>query len=43
MVDRFGTGRVDLSGDCGLFTQVNGRTSKVLMDWLALQDPEWPA
>ena len=42
-VDRFDTGLVDLSGDGGLFAQVNGRTSKVLIEWLQAQDPDWLA
>ena len=42
-VDRFDTGLVDLSGNGGLFAQVNGRTSKVLIEWLQAQDPDWLA
>ena len=42
-VDRFDTGLVDLTGDGGLFAQVNGRTSKVLIEWLQAQDPDWLA
>jgi len=42
-VDRFDTGLVDLGGDRGLFAQVNGRTSKVLVEWLPAQDPDWLA
>jgi hypothetical protein len=42
-VDRFDTGLVDLGGDGGLFAQVNGRTSKVLVEWLQAQDPDWLA
>ena len=40
-MDRFDTGLVDLSGNGGLFAQVNGRTSKVLIEWLQAQDPDW--
>ena len=42
-MDRFDTGLVDLSGNGGLFAQVNGRTSKVLIEWLQAQDPDWLA
>ena len=42
-VDRFDTGLVDLSGNGGLFAQVNGRTSKILIEWLQAQDPDWLA
>jgi transposase len=40
-VDRFDTGLVDLDGTGGLFAQVNGRTSDVVIAWLNEQDPEW--
>ena len=42
-MDRFDTGLVDLSGNGGLFAQDNGRTSKVLIEWLQAQDPDWLA
>jgi transposase len=42
-VDRFDTGLFDLSGNGGLFAQVNGRISKVLIEWLQAQDPDWLA
>ncbi len=42
-VDRFDTGLVDISGPGGLFAQVNGRTSQVVIDWLEQQDPVWRA
>ena len=42
-VDRFDTGLVDLDGTGGLFAQVNGRTSDVVIAWLKEQDPEWRA
>ena len=42
-VDRFDTGLVDLDGTGGLFAQVNGRTSDVVIAWLEEQDPEWRA
>ena len=42
-VDRFDTGLVDLSGNGGLFAQVHGRTSKILIEWLQAQDPDWLA
>jgi hypothetical protein len=40
-VDRFDTGLVDLSGSGGLFCQVNGRNSKVVIDWIEQQDQSW--
>jgi transposase len=40
-VDRFDTGLVDLDGTGGLFAQVNGRTSDVVIAWLNEQNPEW--
>ena len=40
-VDRFDTGLVDLDGTGGLFAQVNGRTSDVVIAWLKEQKPEW--
>jgi transposase len=40
-VDRFDTGLVDLDGTGGLFAQVNGRTSDVVIAWLKEQNPEW--
>ena len=43
MGDRFDTGLVHLNGDGGLFAQVNGRTSKVLIEWLQAQHPDWLA
>ena len=42
-VDRFDTGLVDLEGTGGLFAQVNGRTSEVVISWLKEQNPEWRA
>jgi transposase len=42
-VDRFDTGLVDLDGTGGLFAQVNGRTSDVVIAWLKEQNPEWRA
>jgi transposase len=42
-VDRFDTGLVDLDGTGGLFAQVNGRTSDVVIAWLNEQNPEWRA
>jgi hypothetical protein len=42
-VDRFDTSLVDLSGDGGLFAQVNGRNSAAVIAWLAEQDPQWKA
>ena len=42
-VDRFDTGLVDLGRLGGLFQQVNGRTSQVVIDWLGEQDPAWRA
>lgn len=42
-VDRLDTSLVDLTGDGGLFAQVNGRTSKVLIEWFQAQDPDWLA
>jgi transposase len=42
-VDRWDTGLVDVTGDQGLLTQVNGRNSEVVIDWLATQDPTWKA
>lgn len=42
-VDRWDTGLVDITGDQGLLAQVNGRTSGVVIDWLATQDPTWRA
>ena len=38
-VDRFDTGLVDLSGDVRFFAQINGRTSKALMDWSRRRTP----
>ena len=40
-VDRFDTRLVDLAGEGGLFAQVNGRTSQVLIDGLQAQEPAW--
>jgi transposase len=40
-VDRFDTGLVDLAGPGGLFAQVNGRNSQVVIDWLNAQDQAW--
>jgi len=42
-VDRFDTGLVDLDGTGGLFAQINGRTSDVVIAWLKEQNPEWRA
>jgi len=42
-VDRFDTGLVDITGDQGLLTQVNGRTTKVVTAWLAARDEGWRA
>ncbi len=42
-VDRWDTGLVDVSGDQGLLAQVNGRSSGVVIDWLAAQDRTWRA
>jgi transposase len=42
-VDRFDTGLVDLGGTGGLFAQVNGRTSDVVIAWLKEQNPAWRA
>jgi hypothetical protein len=42
-VDRFDTGLVDLAGSGGLFAQVNGRNSQVVIDWLAEQEQQWLA
>ena len=42
-VDRWDTGLVDITGDQGLLAQVNGRTSGVVIDWLAERDPVWRA
>ncbi|AZI57432.1 hypothetical protein EH165_03910 [Nakamurella antarctica] len=41
--DRFDTGLVDLGGNGGLFAQVNGRNSEVVISWLQAQDPTWLA
>ena len=42
-MDRWDTGLVDVTGDQGLLTQVNGRNSGAVIDWLATQDPTWKA
>lgn len=42
-VDRWDTGLVDITGDAGLLSQVNGRNSAAVIDWLAAQDPMWKA
>lgn len=40
-IDRFDTGLVDITGDGGLLVQVNGRSAKPVVDWLAERDPAW--
>ncbi|WP_373167415.1 ISL3 family transposase [Mycobacterium marinum] len=42
-VDRWDTGLVDITGDAGLLAQLNGRSSAVVIDWLAPQGPTWRA
>ena len=36
-------GLVDVGSPGGLFAQINGRTSKAVIDWLEAQDPAWQA
>src|ERR1700712_1736082 len=42
-VDRFDTGLVDIAGTGGLFAQINGRTSKTVIEWIQAQDEAWRA
>nr|WP_137726590.1 ISL3 family transposase [Prescottella subtropica] len=42
-VDRWDTGLVDIAGNQGLLTQVNGRTAQVVIDWLTERDAGWKA
>jgi len=39
--DAYDTGFVDLAGDQGLLGQVEGRTSKAVVDWLEARTPEF--
>jgi transposase len=40
-VDPYDTGYVDLAGDQGLLGQVEGRTSRCVVDWLEARTPEF--
>ena len=42
-VDRFDTGLVDISGCGGLFAQINGRSSKSVIEWIEEQSDQWRA
>lgn len=42
-IDRFDTGLVDISGTGGPFTQINGRNSQSVTDWIELQGDQWRA
>ena len=42
-IDRFDTGLVDISGSGGLFAQINGRSSKTVIDWIEAQTDAWRA
>lgn len=42
-VDRWDTGLVNIGGNQGLLAQVNGRTSKTVIDWIKERDPAWRA
>ena len=42
-IDRFDTGLVDISGSGGLFAQVNGRSSKTVIDRIEAQTDAWRA
>ncbi|WP_449062362.1 transposase [Planomonospora algeriensis] len=41
VVDRWHVGFVDLSAGQGLLGQVEGRTSRVVVDWLDARGPDW--
>ena len=41
--DRFDTGQVDITGTQGLLAQVNGRTAKVVTEWLDQRGEAWRA